>query len=119
MPLNPDFQGFCLPISEVSGSEAIGRISSSSKAVVKFFSPDCGHCVDTAPKVQAASCPHKADIDFMSVNVDENPEIADKYKVESIPHVVAFKNGKKVDESVGANDTADFAQMFAKLMGIK
>jgi len=119
MPLNPDFQGFCMPISEVSGNEALERIKKSPKAVVKFYSPDCGHCVEAGPKVQAASCPYNTDIDFMAVNVDDNPEIADKFKIESIPHVVSFKRGRKVEESVGANEKEDFVQMFARLMGLK
>jgi thioredoxin 1 len=70
--------------------------------MVDFFAPWCGPCRMVGPIVEKLSGEYDGRFKFGKLNVDENPEMARKYGVMSIPFMVFFKDGEKVDEVLGA-----------------
>ena len=120
MALDPNFAGFCMAPRSAGGKEASQIIKNSKKPVLLMFhSPECGHCQEAKPVLQSVSCPYRDDVEVVSVNVDDAAELADEHKIESIPHIVSFKGGQKVEEQVGFDEKGGkerFQKMFEKLL---
>lgn len=70
--------------------------------VVDFWAPWCGPCQMIAPLTEKLSKEYEGKLKFCKLNVDENPKMAKEYRVVSIPRLLFFRGGKKVDESIGA-----------------
>ena len=77
-------------------------LKASSPVVVDFWAVWCGPCRIIAPMVEELSTEYNGKVAFFKLNVDESPETAMKYGVRSIPTLLFFKDGKPVDQLVGA-----------------
>lgn len=71
-------------------------------AVVDCWAPWCGPCLMVAPAVEELASIYRGKIVFGKLNVDENPETAERYGIEAIPTFLIFKNGELVDRFTGA-----------------
>jgi thioredoxin 1 len=71
-------------------------------AVVDFWAPWCGPCRMIGPMMEKLSGEYEGKVKFCKVNVDENQQLAANAGVQSIPLLVFYKDGKRVDDSVGA-----------------
>ncbi|MBO7542639.1 thioredoxin [bacterium] len=69
--------------------------------IIDFWATWCGPCKAFMPIVEAFAA-KRPDIKFCTVNVDEAPEIAERYEVMSIPTLVFLKNGETKEISVGS-----------------
>ncbi len=69
--------------------------------LVDFWAPWCGPCRMLGPVVDALSLEMK-EVRFGKVNVDEQPELSEKFEVASIPTLLLFKDGRVIANRVGA-----------------
>ena len=73
----------------------------SPVAVVDFNATWCGPCRMLAPVLEQLSESYAGKVDFYALDVDEEPELAAQYGVQSIPCVVLLKNGELASTSIG------------------
>jgi len=78
--------------------------------LIDFSADWCMPCLMMAPVIDELSEKFKGKIRFGKINVDDNQELAQKFNVSSIPNFVLFKNGKKVEQFIGAMNSEDFEQ---------
>ena len=76
-------------------------LKSEKPVLVDFYADWSGPCKMMAPIIEQIS-DEEADIKVGKINIDENIEIAQKYKVMSIPMFIAFKNGEAAAKTLGA-----------------
>ena len=69
--------------------------------LVDFWAPWCGPCRMIAPILDELAGELKDKAKIVKINVDENPLVASQFGVMSIPTLLLFKNGQKVDQKVG------------------
>lgn len=79
--------------------------------LVDFWASWCGPCKMVSPIIDELADDFEGRVKVGKINVDEQMELAEKFKVMTIPTVMIFKNGEMVEKSVGAKAKADFAQM--------
>ncbi len=77
-------------------------VKAGKPAFVDFWAPWCGPCRIIGPIVEDLAPSFEGRALFTKVNVDENPGIAQRFGVTSIPTLMMFKGGKLVDRAVGA-----------------
>ncbi|MDD6133360.1 MAG: thioredoxin [Selenomonadaceae bacterium] len=75
-------------------------IEAKGTVLIDFWASWCGPCRMLSPIVDQVAEEHP-DIKVSKINVDEEPELASQFDVMSIPMLVVFKDGQKVNESVG------------------
>ncbi|MGB3280739.1 MAG: co-chaperone YbbN [Pseudorhodobacter sp.] len=76
--------------------------SAEVPVIVDFWAPWCGPCKQLGPALEAAVTAAKGKVRMIKINVDESPNIAGQLRVQSIPTVYAFFQGKPVDGFQGA-----------------
>jgi len=77
-------------------------IRNHSLVVVDCWAPWCGPCHMVAPIVEGMARDYAGRILFGKLNVEENRSVAMQYQIMSIPTLLVFKNGKLVDQIIGA-----------------
>lgn len=87
------------------------EVSKAPIAMVDFWAAWCGPCKMLTPTVEQLGDQYKDKALIGKVNVDEQPELARRYGVMSIPTVIFFKNGVEVDRKVGLMPAGAYAKV--------
>ncbi len=89
-------------------------LQSDKPVLVDFWAAWCGPCRMVAPVVDEIASEYNGKAKVGKINVDEQNELAQSYRVMSIPTLMVFKNGKIAENVVGARSKADLANMLNK-----
>jgi thioredoxin 1 len=82
--------------------------------LVDFWAPWCGPCRALTPVIEELSSEYDGRVKVLKLNTDENPEVATKLGIRSIPTVLLFSKGQVVEQTVGAMPKRHFVDMLEK-----
>jgi len=100
-------------VIELSGRE-FDNFTKEEIALVDFYADWCMPCVMMAPVIEELSRKFNGKIKFGRVNVDDNKELAQKFRIMSIPNFVLLKEGKVIEQFVGSSSIEDFEEKLKK-----
>ena len=98
-------------------AEFDAAVEAASLAMVDFWAEWCGPCKMLSPVIEELAQEFDGKVLVGKVNVDEEPDLARRFGVMTIPTVVFLKNGKEVERKVGAMPAAVFRGVLDKHLG--
>ncbi len=102
------------PVTDNTFKEEV--LDSEVPVLVDFWAPWCGPCRMVAPVVEEIATQYEGQVKVVKLNTDENPGIATQYGIRSIPTLMIFKGGQRVDMVVGAVPKTTLANTLAKYL---
>ncbi len=93
-------------------------LRSALPVLVDFWAPWCGPCRMVAPIMEKWAREYAGRVNIIKMNVDENPQTAARYRVQSIPTMLVVKNGQIIDRWAGALPENALRNRVAPLLGI-
>ncbi|MDJ0366934.1 thioredoxin [Hymenobacter sp. H14-R3] len=78
--------------------------------LVDFYADWCGPCKTMAPILQQVATQHEGKLRIIKIDVDKNPAVAQQFKVQSIPTLILFSQGKPVWRQAGVVPAAQIGQ---------
>lgn len=91
-------------------------INSDLPVLVDFYAEWCGPCKMIAPIIDEAAENYAGKLKVAKLNIDEAQELAGTHGVMSIPTIIFFKNGEKVEENTGALDKEQLDELIQKII---
>ncbi len=101
-------------VRQITDAEFEGLVNAGKPVFIDFWAPWCGPCRIFGPIVEELAPSYVGKAEITKMNVDENPMVAQKFGVTSIPTLMMFKNGKIVDRVIGAMPKAALQQFIER-----
>jgi len=102
-------------VKEIKDADFENVVLKSTKPVlVDFWAAWCGPCRMLAPIIEELANEYSDKIDFVKINVDDNPLTPQKYGIRGIPTLILFKDGQAVNTTVGALPKSKIEEMIKK-----
>ena len=90
-----------MAITEITAANFQDEVANSKGTIlIDFWATWCGPCRMLSPIIDDVAAAHP-ELKVGKVNIDEQPDLANQFNVMSIPTLIVFKDGQKVNESVG------------------
>ena len=102
-------------VTDATFQEQVVDRSKTVPVVVDLWAPWCGPCRTLGPMLEETIAATDGAVELVKVNVDENPQVAATFRVQSIPAVFALRDGQVVDGFIGAVPQAQVQEFVAKL----
>ncbi|HPD91088.1 MAG: thioredoxin [Rhodobacter sp.] len=116
MDATPAAGGWVKETSEAEFMQDVVDASQEVPVIVDFWAPWCGPCRTLGPALEAAVNAVKGKVRMVKLNVDENQQIAGQLRIQSIPTVYAFYQGRPVDAFQGALPASELKKFVEKLV---
>ena len=104
-----------LTLSDSTFDESVG--GADTPVIVDFWAEWCGPCKMIAPILEDIAKDHEGQLQIAKLNVDDNPDIARRYDVMSIPTLLVFADGEVKKRLVGAKGKAQLLEELAEFIG--
>lgn len=90
-------------------------LKSETPVLVDFWAPWCGPCQMVGPMIEELAKEFSEKVKVGKLNVDENPQVAVKYGVMSIPTVIFFKEGKEITRKIGLEGKETYLKIISNV----
>ena len=104
-----------LDVTDASFATDVLELSKTKPVVVDFWAPWCGPCRVLGPIIEKVAAEQNGEVQLVKLNTDENPRTAQEYRIQGIPAVKAFRDGRVIVEFTGAIPEPQVRSFFAKL----
>jgi thioredoxin 1 len=91
-------------------------LQSEVPVLVDFWAVWCGPCKAIGPTVDSIASSFAGKLKVAKINVDENTAAASRYRIQAIPALMFFKNGKPVDQLIGFHPQAEIEEIVKRLV---
>jgi putative thioredoxin len=109
-----------LPVKDVTTKSFAADVIQESRnqpVLVDFWAPWCGPCKQLQPALEKVVAAAGGRVRLVKMNIDEHPAVAGQLGIQSIPAVIAFKDGQPVDGFMGAVPESQIREFIQKLVG--
>ena len=108
-PIDVDMNNFMAEVVEGSSQQPV---------IVQFWAPWCGPCKQIGPVLEKVVAAANGKVKMVRVNIDDNQQIAQQLRVQSVPTVYAFVDGQPVDGFAGAQPESAVTQFIEKVSSL-